>query len=268
MLITQFGMSERRACRLMDRDRTRYRYQGDATDRDQLLRDRLVELARHRPRYGYRRLCVLLRREGWHCDHKRLYRRYRQAGLAMRGRRRTRLRRAMPLLPRSLREPNEEWAMDFISDGLASGQAIRALTVLDHFTRECVAIEVDTSLSGERVARVLSQVGERRGWPQRSIVDNGPAFTSRCLTAWCEERGLQLTSIQPGKPVQNAFIASFNGRLRDECLNASWLRTLPDAKTKIAAWREEYNRVRPHSSLGYLTPYEFAQREILAMTGG
>ena len=244
-------------------DRTSYRYQGDATDRDQPLRDHLVELARHRPRYGYRRLRVLLCRTGWHCNHKRIYRLYCEAGLTVRCRRRKRLSRAMPLLPRPLQKPNEEWAMDFISDGLASGQAIRALTVLDHFTRECVAIEVDTSLSGERVARVLGQAGARRGWPQRIIVDNGPEFTSRCLTAWCEERGIQLTYIQPGKPVQNAFIESLNGRLRDECLNASWFRNLADAKTKIAAWREEYNRVRPHSSLGYLTPSEFAQRETL-----
>ena len=160
-------MSERRACRLLGMDRTSYRYQGDATDRDQPLRDHLVELARHRPRYGYRRLRVLLCRAGWHCNHKRIYRLYCEAGLTVRCRRRKRLSRAMPLLPRPLQKPNEEWAMDFISDGLASGQAIRALTVLDHFTRECVAIEVDTSLSGERVARVLGQAGARRGWPQR-----------------------------------------------------------------------------------------------------
>lgn len=248
-------------------DRTSYRYQARATDRNQPLRERLIELARGRPRDGYRRLRALLCREGWPCNHKRIYRLYREAGLAVRCRRRKRLRRVRPLLPRPLRQPNEEWSMDFISDGLASGQAIRALTVLDNFTRECLAIEVDTSLSGERVARVLTQLGERRGWPQRIVVDNGPEFTSRCMTAWCEERRIVLQYIEPGKPCQNAFIESFNGRFRDECLNVSWFANLPAARTKIAAWREEYNRARPHSSLGYLTPYEFAQERILSTTG-
>ena len=203
-----------------------------------------------------------------HCNHKRIYRLYCEAGLAVRCRRRKRLRRAMPLLPRPLQKPNEEWAMDFISDGLASGQAIRALTVLDHFTRECVAIEVDTSLSGERVSPCARSGGSTPGLAPADYCGQRPRIYEPMPHGLVRRAGHSATYIQPGKPVQNAFIESFNGRLRDECLNASWFRNLADAKTKIAAWREEYNRVRPHSSLGYLTPSEFAQREILAATGG
>ena len=161
----------------------------------------------------------------------------------------------MPLLIR----PNQEWSADFVCDALANGRALRALTVLDDFTKESPVIEVDTSLSAPRVTRVLDEVIEERGSPESLRLDNGPEFTSRCFVAWAESRRIRLIYIQPGKPVQNSFIESFNGRFRDECLNANWFENLADARRKIEAWRLDYNQQRPHSSLAYRTPEEFAR---------
>jgi putative transposase len=154
---------------------------------------------------------------------------------------------------------NQEWAVDFVSDGLASGRGVRMLTVVDSFTRECPTIEVNTSLSGPHVTRVLDRVIEERGKPRTIRCDNGPEFTSRHFVEWCEEQGITLLHIQPGRPMQNGYVESFNGRLRDECLNANLFLTLKDAKWKLEIWREEYNTERPHSSLGYRTPAEFAR---------
>jgi putative transposase len=201
---------------------------------------------------------VLLEKGGEVVNHKRLLRVYQQSGLAVRRRERKRLARdrvGMPVLSR----PNQEWSIDFVSDALANGRAIRSLTVLDDFTKEAPAIEVDTSLSGLRVTRILDRIIAERGRPDGLRLDNGPEFTSRCFIAWAEQHGVPLIYIQPGKPVQNSYIESFNGRFRDECLNANWFENLADARRKIEAWREDYNQARPHSSLAYRTPAEFAR---------
>jgi putative transposase len=253
----KYRLSERHACELNGLDRSTYRYEPEP-DRNAQLRARLTELARQRPRFGYRRLGVLLEKDGEVINHKRLLRVYQEAGLAVRRRERKRLARervGMPVLTR----PNQEWSIDFVSDALANGRAIRSLTVLDDFTKESLAIEVDTSLSGMRVTRVLDRIIEERGNPDGLRLDNGPEFTSRCFIAWAEQRGVPLIYIQPGKPVQNSYIESFNGRFRDECLNANWFENLADARRKIEAWRLDYNQARPHSSLAYRTPEEFAR---------
>ena len=254
----KYQVSERRACELNGMDRSSYRYEPQP-DRDTQLRTRLTELARQKPRYGYRRLGILLAREGETVNHTRLLRVYQEAGLAVRRRERKRLERGrvgMPLWSR----PNQEWAIDFVMDSLATGRGIRALTVLDDFTKESPAIEVDNSLSGPRVTRVLDRVIEERGLPEGIRLDNGPEFTSRYFVAWAAGRGIPLIYIQPGKPVQNSYIESFNGRFRDECLNTNWFENLSDARRKIEAWRSEYNQQRPHSSLAYRTPEEFARQ--------
>lgn len=254
----KFSLSERRACELNDMDRSSYRYEP-RPNRNAELCARLTELARQKPRYGYRRLGVLLERSGMAVNHKRLFRVYQEAGLGVRRREKKRLQRGRVGMPILIR-PNQEWSLDFVSDALANGRGLRALTVLDDFTKESPAIEVDSSLSAPRVTRVLDTVIDQRGVPERIRIDNGPEFTSRCFIAWAEQRGIALTYIQPGKPVQNCFIESFNGRFRDECLNANWFENLADARRKIEAWRIDYNQNRPHSSLAYRTPEEFARQ--------
>jgi putative transposase len=256
MLVCEYGYSERAACKLLELDRSSYRYQP-VPDRNEQLRQELKSVAQEKPRYGYRRLHVLLERRGWKINHKRLYRVYRQEKLTIRRLRRKRLVRTAVANSQLFRR-NQEWAMDFVRDGLASGRSFRAFTVVDSFTRECLSIEVDTSLSSRRITRVLDWIIQQRGVPETLRCDNGPEFTSRHFLAWCEQNGLKVHYIQPGKPVQNAHAESFNGRFRDECLNANWFVTLQDAKERISNWRTEYNEVRPHSSLAYRTPMEFA----------
>ena len=252
----EFHYSERQACKLISLDRTSYRYQP-RPDHNAELRKQLLTLARQKPRYGYRRLCVLLERNGHKASPQRIYRIYSEEHLAVRRLRRKRLVRPVPE-GTSLTRSNQEWAMDFVSDGLATGRGLRILTVVDSFTRECPAIEVDTGLSSRRVTRVLDWVIEQRGRPEVIRCDNGPEFTSRHFLAWCDEKQISLRHIQPGKPMQNGHVESFNGRFRDECLNHNWFPTLADAKGKIERWRREYNQERPHSSLAYRTPEEFA----------
>jgi putative transposase len=254
--IEQFPVTERRACKLVGLDRSSYRYEP-RLDRNAALRQELVTLARQKPRYGYRRLHALLSRRGFAASAQRVYRLYRTEGLMVRRMKRKRLAR-MAVQPHVMRS-NQEWALDFVTDALATGRAIRALTVVDAFTRENLSLEVDTSLSSRRVTRALEAVIEQRGMPEAIRCDNGPELTSRHFLSWCEERKIQLIHIQPGKPMQNSHIESFNGRFRDECLNANWFHNLADARAKIGAWREEYNGQRPHSSLGYRTPNEFAE---------
>jgi putative transposase len=254
--IEQFPVTERRACKLVGLDRSSYRYEP-RSDHNAKLREELVMLARQKPRYGYRRLHALLTKRGFEASAQRVYRLYRTAGLMVRRLKRKRLTR-VPVASDLMRS-NQEWALDFVSDALATGRGIRALTVVDAFTRENLSLEVDTSLSSRRVTRALEVVIERRGMPEAIRCDNGPEFTSRHFLSWCEERKIQLIHIQPGRPMQNGHIESFNGRLRDECLNANWFHNLADARRKIEAWREEYNSQRPHSSLGYRTPNEFAE---------
>jgi putative transposase len=255
--IQQFGMSERRACKLVMINRSSYRYEA-VPDHNAQLRQELIQLARQKPRYGYRRLHALLTRQGHSSSPQRLYRLYKQEGLVVRRLKRKRLTRGAVPTPQ-LHRANQEWALDFVSDALANGRGVRVLTVVDAFTRECLALEVDTGLSSQRVTRSLKQVVERRGVPQSIRCDNGPELTSRHFEGWCEDHKIQLIHIQPGKPCQNGHVESFNGRLRDECLNATWFRNLADARNKIALWQNEYNRERPHSSLGYRTPNEFAE---------
>lgn len=256
--MAEHGLSQRHACKLLGVDRTSYRYEPQP-ERNAELRQKLIELAKQKPRYGYRRLLALLQRRGCVVNHKRVERLYQQEHLAVRRLRRKRLvRPAVPMT--SAQHVNQEWSMDFVMDGLATGRSIRVLTVVDSYTRECLAIEVDSCLSSRRVTRALEWVIEQRGQPEALRCDNGPEFTSRHFLAWSEERKIQLIHIQPGRPMQNGRVESFNGRLRDECLNANWFRTLMEAQEKIERWRSEYNGERPHSSLGYLTPLEFAER--------
>lgn len=262
-LQVSWTLSERHACGLVGMSRSSARFCA-AQDDDAALLKRLRELAAERRRFGYRRLHVLLCREGWVVNHKRVYRLYREEGLSVRRRGRKRVARERCPMP-GLTGPDQRWALDFVSDALSWGRKIRLLTVVDAFTRESLAIEVDTSLSGVRVARVLDQVIARRGAAPREIVlDNGPELTSRALDQWAYERGVRLRFIEPGKPVQNAHIESFNGRLRDECLDEHWFLSLPDARRIVEAWRIDYNRARPHSALGNLAPEEFKERMVSA----
>jgi putative transposase len=255
----EYQRSERHACRLMGLGRSTHRYRARKAARDAELRTRLKELAARRMRFGYRRLTAMLVREGVAANHKRVYRLYREAGLAMRIRQRPRIRWSGVAVKPAARQPNERWSMDFVSDCVNTGKVIRMLTIVDDCTRECPAIEVDTSLGGLRVRRVLDRIARERGLPEAIVVDNGPEFRGRALAAWSEERGVRLEFIQPGQPVQNAYIESFNGRLRDECLNANWFTSLSDARRKIETWRQDYNEQRPHSSLNYLPPADFAR---------
>jgi putative transposase len=220
-------------------------------------RERLKTLASEKTRWGYRFLHTMLRREGYTLNRKVTYRLYREErlGLRRRGRRRRRSmvpRRAIPL-PTAV---NDRWSIDFVTDSLMNGRRFRALTIVDDHSRECPAIEVDTSLPAERVIAVLERVAYTRGFPKAIVCDNGPEFISRAFDQWAYARSIQLLHIEPGKPVQNAFIESFNGTFREECLNQHWFVHLRDARTTIESYRVEYNTVRPHSALGYRSPEE------------
>ena len=251
----EYAFSQRRACGLVTVAVSSYRYQTRRSDEP--LRTRLVELAREKPRFGYRRLHVLLRRSGEPVNHKRVHRVYREAGLSIRRKKRKHcVRVGQPL--RAWTAANQEWALDFVHDAVDCGRAIRVLSVVDAYTRECLALEVDTSFASRRLTRVLEAIVAERGQPLAIRCDNGPELTSRHFLAWCVERQIELIHIQPGKPTQNAHVESFHGRLREECMTVSWFQNLFDARRKITAWRIEYNEERPHSSLGYRTPKEFA----------
>ena len=255
-----FGLSTRRACRLIGLSRNTLRYQA-ADDRDEALRKRMKELAEQRRRYGCRRLHILLKREGLVVNHKRTERLYKEEKLALRIRRRKKLASCSRVeLPAAVM-PNQLWAMDFMHDALYNGRKIRLLTIIDTYTKESLRIEVDTSIGGQRVAAVLTQLSAFRGLPESIVVDNGPEFISNAMDSWAYVRGIRLHFIRPGKPVDNAFMESFNGRLRDECLNENWFMSLDHARAVIENWRIDYNQERPHSSLGDMTPYEFMRLE-------
>ena len=254
-VIERYAVSERRACRLMGLHRASWQYRS-RRPADTELRERLRALAAELPRYGYKRLCRRLRKQGVQVNHKKVHRIYREEGLMVRKRARKRLvRRGQRLAPPV--RPNERWSMDFVSDQLSNGRRFRTFNLVDDFTRECLGIRVERSIPGWMVARVLSEVVAERGSPNAIVCDNGPEFISRALEIWAEEERVKLEFIQPGKPVQNCYIESFNGRFRDECLNEHWFTSMNDARTIIAAWREDYNEVREHGSLGGLTPVEF-----------
>lgn len=248
-----FRVSERRACRVVGVARTSYRYRSQAADQT-ALRLRLRDLAATRVRYGYRRLHILLRREGWRVNHKRVYRLYREEGLGIRVKRRKKLASAPRVLPPPATQPCERWSLDFLSDSLVDGRRFRVLTIVDNVSRVSPAIEVGVSLTGERVVTLLDQMRSTVGVPKRIAIDNGPEFISKALDAWAYRNGVQLEFSRPGKPTDNAFAESFNGRFRDECLNQHWFASLEEARQIIEAWRVEYNTVRPHRALGQQTP--------------
>ena len=255
-VMERHGLSQRHACRLVGLDRSTLRYRRKRPD-DATVRQRLRELAAERRRFGYRRLGWMLQREGHAMNHKKLYRLYREEQLMVRrrrGRKRALGTRAPMMLPEAI---NQRWSLDFVSDALSDGRRFRILCIVDDFSRECLATVVDTSLGGVRVVRELEQLGFERNTPRVIVSDNGTELTSCAVLRWATGR-LDWHYIEPGKPVQNAFIESFNSKLRDECLNEHVFLTLAEARETIDAWRYDYNHRRPHSSLGGLTPTEFA----------
>src|SRR5437868_12221524 len=254
-----FEMSERRACRVIGTDRTSVRYQGVRPD-DVALRERLKALAQERRRFGYRRLHVLLRREGHAVNRKRVQRLYREERLTVRrrgGRKRamgTRRPIATPLAA------NQRWSLDFVCDQLTDARRFRILAVVDDCTRECLALVADTSISGRRVARELDDIIRRRSRrPDTIVSDNGTELTSNAILGWADATGVGWHYIAPGKPQQNGFVESFNGRLRDELLNETLFKSLPHARAVLEAWRRDYNEARPHSKLGWMTPRDYAR---------
>jgi putative transposase len=258
-LIAAHQMSERRACRVAGVERALVRYRLRRGD-DAELRERLRALAHERRRFGYRRLHVLLRREGWAVNKKRVQRIYQEERLMVRkrgGRKRALGLRAPIQAPD---RPNACWSLDFVHDQMTDGRRFRVLGVIDECTRECLALVPDTSISGQRVARELSRIIAWRGKPEAILSDNGTELTSNAILAWADERGVDWRYIQPGKPAQNAFAESFNGRLRDELLNETLFRSLAHARRMLDAWRDDYNHYRPHGKLGWLTPAGYAAR--------
>ncbi len=266
-LVEAFRVSARRACGAVHCHRATFYYRARRQD-PAPLRMRLRELAAARPRFGYRRLYVLLRREGWPVNHKRVYRLYGEEHLAVRTRRRRKRASPLRVIPPRPTRPNEQWGMDFMADRLEDGRRIRILTVEDVFTRECLAVEVDVSLRSARVVSVLERLVQERGAPAAITVDNGSEFYSRRTDSWAYHRGVRLDFSRPGKPMDNPFIESFNGRLRDEHLNTELFFSVPDARTKLLEWQRDYNEARPHSSLGYIPPREFAAQWQSNQTAG
>lgn len=270
-LFTSLGHSERRACALVGMNRSTNQYELRRRD-DPALVARLRELAGERPRFGYRRLHVLLRRDKrWKTiNRKVVYRLYKAAGLAVKRRSKRKARITRPPPPSPVSRPNERWSMDFVHDALEDGRAFRAFNVVDAYTRECHAIEVDTSLPAARVVRVLDKLVWEHGLPESLRVDNGPEFISSTLEAWATKHGVKIDFIQPGKPTQNAHVESFNGRFRDECLAQNRFPTLARARAEIELFRVDYNCERPHSSIDYKTPQAFgviARSEMPASPG-
>jgi putative transposase len=257
-LKSEHEMSERRACQLLTCCRMTVRYVSVRAD-DTNLRDRMKAIAHERRRFGYRRIHIMLKREGSIVNHKRLFRLYREEKLSVRkrgGRKRALGTRAPMLVPLM---PNQRWSLDFVSDQFTDCRRFRVLTVIDDCTRECIALVADTSLSGKRVARELHQIIAQRGSPKLIVSDNGTEFTSNAILNWADEAKVDWHYIAPGKPMQNGFIESFNGKLRDEKLNDTLFTTLHQARVELATWKNDYNNHRPHSGLGWLTPSEFAK---------
>jgi len=257
-VMTKLGLSERRACQVVGVSRSVFRYQS-CRGSDDRLRSRLKALAEQYPRYGYPTLHGLLKTEGMVQNPKRTYRLYREEGLQVRTKRRKKLTR--PRVPMPVpNKANERWSIDFVSDQLASGRRFRVLNIVDDYSRECVGQIIDVSISGMRVARYLDDLAATRGLPEVIVCDNGPEFTSKALFFWSRDTGVKLHFIQPGKPTQNAFVESFNGKFRDQCLNLHWFRSMDEARHMIEDWRVHYNEVRPHRSLGGKPPAVFARQ--------
>jgi putative transposase len=237
--------------------RTAYGYQRHREDT--VLRQRLRELAGQRKRFGSPRLHIMLKRENLVVNHKRTERIYREEGLGLRKKRRRKGAAGARMVIPAPERPNQKWSMDFVTDSIVTGRRFRALAIVDDYSRECPAIEVDTSMGGARVVSVLERLADIRGLPEVITVDNGPEFASRVLDEWAYRKGVKLSFIRPGRPIENAFAESFNGRLRDECLNTNWFMNIKHARDIIERWRKDYNTVRPHSSLGGLAPQEFME---------
>jgi putative transposase len=252
-------LSERRACKIIRLCRSSCRYQAKPSN-DAEIRARLRQLAEQRRRFGAPRLHELLRREGHMINHKRTERLYREEGLSLRRKKRRKRGSHLRVVLAGPERVNQHWSMDFVADSLFNGRRLRVLTVVDDFSKECPVLEVDHSLTGKRVTRVLERVALTRGLPEVITVDNGPEFISKALDAWAYANGVKLNFIQPGKPTQNCYIESFNGKFRDECLDEQVFVSLHDAQKKIETWRLDYNSFRPHKSLRQLTPEEFAAR--------
>lgn len=248
-----FRVSERRACRVAGVPRSTCRYRSAARDQT-ALRVRLRDLAAARVRYGYRRLHVMLRREGWHINHKRVYRLYREEGLGIRVKRKRKRVSTLRVVPPRAERPQERWSLDFLTDSLADGRRFRVLTIVDNVSRVSPAIAVDTSLTGERVVAILEQLRGTIGVPQRIAIDNGPEFISKALDAWAYQHGVHLEFSRPGKPTDNAFAESFNGHFREECLDQHWFASLEETRQIVEAWRIDYNTERPHRALKQQTP--------------
>lgn len=260
-IIRDFGLSIRRGCRIIGLSRTSFAYKPKNNQLNEIIRGRLKELAQKRRRFGCARLHVLLKREGFTINHKRTERIYKNEGLWLRIRRRRKMASTLRTeVPRPM-HANHIWSMDFMKDALSNSRKLKVLPILDEYTRKCFRIEADISINGVRVCRVLSEIGQQEGLPEIIIIDNGPEFIGKALDAWAYQRGIKLFFITPGKPVENAYIESFNGRLRDECLNEHWFLSVSQARDIIENWRIDYNTERPHSSLDNLTPEEFIQQE-------
>lgn len=249
-----------RACGVCQQARSTWYHKPKDKPLDVPLKARLQEIARTRIRYGFRRMYILIRRDGWVVNHKRLYRLYREEGLNLRCKRPRRRKAAASRMERPiLTGPNQAWSMDFVSDALFNGNKFRALTLIDNHTRECLAIYPAQNIRGDDVAHLLEHIVSQRGKPTRIQADNGPEFISIALDRWAYDKQVVLDFSRPGKPTDNAFIESFNGSLRDECLNIHWFMSLEDAQEKLENWRQDYNCFRPHSSLGDLPPAMFAK---------
>jgi putative transposase len=259
-LTRSHGVSERRACRVVRLHRSN-RYYRSIKDPRHDLRARMRETTQTRVRYGYRRVHVLLRREGWHAGKNQIYRIYQEEQLQLRSKRPRRRKMAVARRERFRpRRPNDAWAMDFVADQLVNGKSLRALTIVDVYTREALAIDIGQRLGGEHVVAALNRLAAQRGRPRVLFMDNGSEFTGRLLDLWAYHHKVQLDFSRPGKPTDNSFVESFNGSLRDECLNVNWFETLEDARAIVEAWRADYNESRPHMAHNGVPPGEFARR--------
>ncbi len=254
--LEDYPVTRRRACRLVLLVRSTYYYQSRKED-DRAVRMRLKELAYARPRYGYERLTILLRREGWKVNHKRVYHIYREEGLMVRIKRGKKRAAQWRLKPLPATRVNEHWSIDLMSDQLADGRRFRIFTAVDQFSRECVCLQMRQSLPAQAITEALDRAIENHGQPQVITLDNGTEFASNHFDRWVYQRGIKLNFITPGRPVENGFIESFNGRFRDECLNLHWFSSLGEARELIERWRYEYNNSRPHSRLENLAPTQY-----------
>jgi putative transposase len=263
--VAGLGRSIRKSCLLVGLTRASYDYQP-VKGRDDELRERIRELAHQRRRFGCPRIHLLLRREGLVVNHKRTERIYREEGLSLRKRKRKKTAAIARVILPTAERPNERWSMDFVTDSIVTGRRFRALVIVDDYSRECPAIEVDTSLAGRRVVGVLERLEETKGLPETITIDNGPEFAGKALDEWAYRKGVKLNFIRPGKPIENAYAESFIGRLRDECLNENWFISLKDAREIIENWRIDYNESRPHTSLGGLTPREYVESTGMTLT--